>query len=300
MVELRLPLPEYPYRFDLLLDIVKRNAFPARMVVREGKLWRYTCGQLISYRQAGAAIVVEGSPLTNEARERIDSESRRLLGIDNDLSAFFASAHADDKLWHIIEPVVGLPIFVTETVFEALATLVIEQHITWENALQSQRTLMQICDARAAAKDHVVYDFPGPDLLAACSREQLKPLKITNRRIDLLLQIARDQYSGDQDLEQIRHWEASAAYDELLKIKGVGHWTAANTIGRAMGCYPYVSHNDVALQSAVNHYFWAGLGEKSAQQVLDTLKDFGEYAGLVGHFVLLRWVLDQYPEAPSA
>lgn len=300
MVELRLPLPEYPYRFDLLLDIVKRNAFPARMVVRDGKLWRYMCGQLISYRQAGAAIVVEGTSSANAKLERIESESRRWLGIDNDLSVFYASAHANDSLWHIIEPLVGLPIFVTETVFEALVTLIIEQHITWENALRSQRTLMQICDPSAAAKDHAVYDFPVPDLLAVCSREQLKPLKITNRRIDLLLQIAKDQNNGDLDLEQIRDWEAPAAYDELLKIKGVGHWTAANTIGRAIGRYPYVSHNDVALQSAVNHYFWAGLGDKSAQQVIDTLQDFGEYAGLVGHFVLLRWVLDRYPATKSS
>ena len=47
---------------------------------------------------------------------------------------------------------VGLPIFCTETIFEALITLIIEQHITWKNALRYQRTLMQNCSIGAQVR----------------------------------------------------------------------------------------------------------------------------------------------------
>ena len=82
---------------------------------------------------------------------------------------------------------------------------------------------------------------------------------------------------------------------QLLEIKGVGPWTASNVVGRACGSYPFVSHNDVALQAAVQRYFHAGQGEKGAAQLRDTLEPYGEFAGIAGHFVLLRWVIDNYP-----
>ena len=88
------------------------------------------------------------------------------------------------------------------------------------------------------------------------------------------------------------------AYARLLELDGVGPWTAANVIGRAFGRYPFVSANDVALQSAVRRYFFAGEGDKGAGQVRDVLQRFGEHAGMAGHFVLLRWVMDNY--APSS
>ena len=297
MSEIRLPLPTFNYRFELLLEFVKRIAFPARMVVDGDMLWRYTDGQLLSYRQVNDEIVVSGAGLSAENVGRIQGAAARWLGLERDLTAFYESARADDKLASIIEPLRGLPIFCTETIFEALITLIIEQHITWKTALRSQRTLMQLFGCGSEIGKTAVYDFPAPRQLARATPLQLKPLKITNGRSAFIINISQDVCSGRLDLESLRALEPRAAYDWLLGIKGVGHWTANNVIGRAFGQYPLVSENDVALQAAVQHYFYGGEGEKSAGQVTATLGKYGEYAGLAGHFVLLRWVLDRYPTA---
>jgi hypothetical protein len=55
-----------------------------------------------------------------------------------------------------------------------------------------------------------------------------------------------------------------------------------------------VGHNDVALQAAVNHYFFGGVGRIPAQQVLDAFAPYGDFAGLAAHYTMLRWVLDRY------
>ncbi|MCY4017851.1 MAG: hypothetical protein OXG39_00440 [Chloroflexi bacterium] len=300
MVEQYLELPSFPYRFDLLLEVVRRNAYPARMVVESDSLWRFVGGKLLCFRQDGDVIVLTGPALCksdDSRRHDVSGLSRQILGMDCDLSDFYAAARRDARLWRQIEPLFGLPLFGTETVFEALVTLIIEQHISWKNALRSQRRLMRMLDSGVRTGGYKVHDFPTPQELTALEAEQLKPLKITNGRINLILRVAREARDGVLDLEGLRHLEASEAYSRLMSIKGVGHWTAANVLGRAFGKYPYVSHNDVALQSAVNHYFYRGAGEKSAKQVLETLEEYGEYAGLVGHFILLRWVLDKYPVA---
>ena len=188
-----------------------------------------------------------------------------------------------------------MPVFCTETVFEALVTLIIEQHITWKTALRSQRSLMAMFSEGRCVADQRVFDFPSPEQLAALAPVQLKGLKITDRRSALIIEIARAVCRGALDLESLRHQEPEAAYEYLMRIKGVGHWTASNTIGRAFGVFPYVSQNDVALQSALRHFFFGGDGEKSAASVLETLGKYGKYAGLAAHFLLLRWVLDHYP-----
>ena len=295
MREIRLAPPPYAYNFNLLLGFVKRIAHPARLVVEGDALFRFTDGHLLSYRQSGAEIVVRGDSLASGDVERIERISRQCLGLCRDLTAFYDFAARDEMLWRVVAPLHGLPIFCTETVFEALITLIIEQHITWKNALRYQRTLMRMFDEGVSVGKVKVYDFPSPQELAGVSQADLKPLKITNRRIDMIIEIANAIADGALDLEMISQLEARAAYDRLMTIKGVGHWTANNVIGRAFGDYPFVSQNDVALQAAALRYFHDGEGEKSADMVTETLGRYGKYAGLAGHFALLRWVLDRYP-----
>lgn len=295
MRELHLPLPTFAYRFDLLLEFVKRIAHPARLIVQDDTLWRFTGGQLLSYRQAGDVIIIRGEALNASHAERAERVSRHCLGLDRDLTPFYRYAAGDPVLWRVVEPLAGMPLFCTETVFEALITLIIEQHITWKNALRSQRTLMRIFDRGAFVGRATVYRFPSPRQLARASPADLKALKITNRRIGMIIELSKAVADGALVLESIRRLKSKAAYDRLMTLKGVGHWTANNVIGRALGDYPAVSENDVALQAAIQHYFHAGAGQKSPELVRNTLERYAEYAGLAGHFTLLRWVLDRYP-----
>lgn len=295
MTEIRLPLPAFAYRFDLLLEFVRRIAYPARLVVRGDTLWRFTEGQLLSYRESAGAILVHGDTLPAALVRRVEQTSRRCLGLDRDLSEFYSLAQRDAELRPVVEPLVGLPLFCSESVFEALVTLIIEQHIAWKSALRAQRELLRLVGCAAQTGQMAVFDFPSPARLARASQAELKPLKITNMRIDLIIAIAAAVDRGELDLEGIRRLSPPQAYKRLIAIKGVGHWTASNVIGRALGRYPYVSQNDVALQAAARHYFHDEAGQKSAAQVSETLKRYGEYAGMAGHFTLLRWVLDRYP-----
>ncbi len=296
-----LPLPDFPYRFDLLLEIIKRFAHPARQIVHQNSLWRITEGKLVSYTVTEDGISVDFPTDTHDTK--VASTSRHLLGMENNLTEFYQYAEQNSELFSVIQPLIGLPIFCTETVFEALITLIIEQHISWKNALRYQQTLMTLFHTDQTYDELIVYDFPTPQQLSQATQEELKPLKITNKRIDLIIKIAQDVVSGDLNLEELRNTDTATIYKTLLEIKGIGHWTAANVIGRAVGQFPYISHNDVALQAAILHYFHNDEGKKSAQQVIDTLEPYGAYAGLAGHFTLLRWVLDRYPivtTTPSA
>ncbi len=298
MREIRLPLPPFDYRFDLLLEFARRIAYPARLLVQGDTLWRFTASQALSHRLDAEAIVIAGPDLKPEDEPGIARASIDWLGLERDQSAFCAVAARHPPLWQVIEPLRGLPLFCAETVFEALITLVIEQHISWKGALRAQQVLLRAFGRSRSIGGGRVYDFPAPGQLAAARRDQLKQLKITNRRVDMIMEIAKAEASGALKLESLRQLPAQIAYERLMRIKGVGHWTANNALGRAFGLYPLLSHNDVALQAAVAHYFDAN--EKSAASVNAALGGLGAFAGLAGHYVLLRWVLDRYPAQSSA
>ena len=300
MRELPLSLPAYAWRFDLLLELSRRVAFPARFIAQGGALWRFIAGEPVSIHPREDALILTRAHAIELADSQLIDSTRRALGLERDQSHFYAYAKADEALWSVVEPLHGMPLMCAETVFEALVTLIIEQHISWRGALRALQTLLRLAGDCITLDCGIVCDFPSPHQIASLTREQLKALKITDRRIALIQSIARQVCAGELDLEALRNMDGADAYAQLLQIKGVGPWTAANVIGRTFGDFRYVTANDVALQAAVNHYFHAGVGGKSARQVEDTLVVYGDYAGLAGHLTLLRWVLDRYPATSQA
>lgn len=224
----------------------------------------------------------------------------QVLSVDVDLAPFYAYARTDSTLWQILQPVVGLHWVRVPTVFEALMTTIIEQQIAWTAAQKAQRWLVEWGGQHIPHNGRTYYAFPTPAQIAAATPEIFTPMKITFRRMGVMIAIAQQVAEGTLDLEAIRQMPADAAYQALVSLKGVGHWTAAWTLQRAWGYHNYVGHQDVALQAAVNHYFYGGVGRIPAEKVMETFAQYGEYAGIAANHTIVRWVLDRYKASHEA
>lgn len=294
--------PPAPYDFGLLLRLLERYAHPTLDIVHQGAYWR-------ALNVNGARALVRVTSRGNPAAPMLDvhlmaqtgdvdtaalrEHLAAILPIDSG-AAFYDFARQDEHLWRVIEPVVGLPEVRTASVFEALAQTIIEQQISWTTAQRAQRWLVEWAGNHIVHDGMTFYTSPTPEQIAAASPDELKPLKITFKRIDLLINIARRVAGGELDLERLKQESPEAAYADLLRIRGIGHWTAVVALGRACG-YRGVAHNDVALQAAVNHYFYGGKGRIPAELVIETFARYGDFSGLAADHTLARWVLDQYP-----
>ena len=295
--------PNPPYAFDRLLDFLSRFAYPTLNIVHDGAYRRVfrVDGDLalVEVRATGTmdqpALAVEVLNQTGPvASEALLAQVRQVLAVREERGAFFQMARHDEQLWGIVEPVVGLPALRTADVYEALTEAVIEQQILWTAAQRAQRWLVEWGGHRIAYEGERYYAFPTPEQLAQATVDTLKPLKITFRRMQLLIDLAGEIVAGRLDLSRLAQMPPEDAYDELLAIKGIGHWTAAVTLSRANGRSGYVGHNDVALQAAVNHYFYGENGRISAETVRETFERYGEFAGVAAFYVIARWVLDRY------
>lgn len=300
--------PRAPYDFAKMLDVMGRFQ-PVMDVARDGEYWRaLRVGAhlaLVRVRSRGTvddpALDVYRMAATGAVDNHVVlGKLRHLLSTDMDMNPFYAFARTDSPLWETVEPLRGLHFIRAESIFEALLTTIIEQQIALTAALRAQRWLVEWAGNGIAYNGETFYAFATPAQVAAAQVADLKPLKITFRRMQLLIDVAQQQASGQLDLESLRQGSAQAAYESLVRIRGVGHWTAAWTLTRGLGAYDAVGHNDVALQAAVNLYYYGQSGRATAQAVGDMFAGYGEYAGLAAFHTLMRWVFDRYdPLAPN-
>jgi DNA-3-methyladenine glycosylase II len=195
----------------------------------------------------------------------------------------------------VVESLVGLPELRTASVFEALMQTVIEQQISWVTAQKAQRWLVEWVGNKIEYDGQVHYAFPSPEQIAAVTVDDLKPLKITFKRMALMIDLAEQVASGQLDLEGLRDVSPAEAYKRLLAIKGIGHWTAVVTLERAFGHTDWVAYNDVVLQAATNRYLLGGNGRISPELVSQTFAQYGDHAGLAARYTMFRWVFEQYP-----
>lgn len=293
------PVP--PYDFALSLDAAR--LLSVMDVTREGEYWRaldvdgaialirvvnrgaVDHPALDVYRMAASGPVDDGLLLRRVAH---------LLGVSAGMSPFYDHIRHDAVLWPLVEPLYGLKHIRMSSLFESLMITIIEQQIALNLAQRSERWLLGWAGNHIDYHGDVFYTFPRPAQIAHATVEDLIPLKITRIRMGVMIAIAQHQVAGQIDLEALGDEPPDSALRQLMALKGVGQWTAAWAVIRATGHYQYIGENDVALQAAINHYFYGQPGRAEKAVVKNTLARYGPYAGAVTFHLLMRWGMARY------
>lgn len=215
-----------------------------------------------------------------------------MLGVESDMRPFYAHVRHDHVLWPLVEPLYGLKHVRSASLFEALMVAVIEQQIALNLAQRAERWLLAWAGNRIAYNGETFYTFPKPERIAAASIEDLLPLKITRIRMEVMRSVASQIVSGAVNLDALR--TVDEAMRTLTQLKGIGQWTAAWAVIRALGEYPYIGENDVALQAAINHYYFGQKGRVSTKIVKQTILPYGEFAGAATFHILMQWGMVKY------
>lgn len=292
------PIP--PYDFEKIIGLLRRYAYPSMDRVHGAAYRRVFAFEnqpvLVEINSEGTVEqpVLQVKILAGEAEaELFLPRVVHVMGVHENRAAFFA--HSDAKLQEILMPVYGLPDLRTDTVFEALMMVIIEQQIAWKAAQRAQQWLVRWGGREIEYQSEKYHAFPTPEKIAMATVDDLKPLKITFRRMALMIHLAQEMVNGRLDLENLSRLPPQEAYHALMQVKGIGHWTAAVIVGRAFGYKKYLTHNDVALQAAANRYFYGQKGRLSPEKLVETLQVYGDFAGDAAYYTLLRWVFDEYP-----
>ena len=109
--------------------------------------------------------------------------------------------------------------------------------------------------------------FPSPGAIAEAGPERLRGIRLSARKSEYIYDIAAQTVSGDLDLDCFADLPADEIVSELVKLRGVGPWTAHWLLIRAYGLPDGFPHGDLAVQRSLG--LLHNRGRLSAGEALD-------------------------------
>ncbi len=162
---------------------------------------------------------------------------------------------------------------------------VIEQQISLTAARRIENRLIRAAGNRAVFDGNTWYCYPTPGILAKTTDSTFRACGLTLRKGEYIRGISRDILAGNLDLEHFRNYpDTDSIISDLVKIRGVGRWTAELTILRGLHRSDAFPADDVGVRRFISQYYRKG--EKiSAAEARVFAERWGPWKGFVAYYL---------------
>ena len=236
----------------------------------------------------GVRVGVDGALSASEQHEVV-SKVGWMLGLEQDLTSFYAQARQEPKLARVEQRAQGR-ILRSPTLFEDTVKTILTTNTAWSGTIRMAEKLAG-CFGSPLLTDPRRRTFPTPRQLADTDEVTLRAEAGLGYRAPYVLQLARHQAGGDVELESLKDPGIPTAElrQRLLDIKGVGDYAAANLL-MILGRYDFIPVDSWALKM-VSHEWYNG-EPVSREQVESVFERWGEWRGLA--YWCWDWSYDGY------
>lgn len=259
-----------PQPFDFELTTERFRAFGPDLanLWREGGLHRVVAGREVRIEPALGGVDVE--PLDGETERVV----LKLLGAEFDLESFVP---ADPVLASEAVRLRGLRPALAPDPFEMLVGAITAQQISLRVAFAVRNRFV----ARFGARGEHAYAFPAAEGVAAATPEELTALGFSRRKADYVLGLAR----ADLDYAALAQLPDDDVKSELVRLPGIGEWTADWFLARHLARPRAWPAGDLALRYAVSAFYRDGR-VFSIQEVRELGARFEPFQNLTAHYLL--------------
>ncbi len=230
-----------------------------------GEVWRACATPLgdaaLRLRQSGRHEVLVQA--WGPGADWVHASASRLVGEPDDWAALDLSSVPELAAVARRHPGVRLP--ATGLIMDSLVPAVIEQRVTGIQAFASWRQLVHFHGRRAPGPGRL-WIAPSPPALLDIPGWRWQRLGVEARRVRAI----RAACTVASRLEEAATMAPAAALARLQVVPGVGPWTAAETLQRAIGHPDAISVGDYHLADFVVHYF-TGRARGTDEQMLELL-----------------------------
>jgi len=222
------------------------------------------------------ALDLRGGRLTQDDAQRATWRVAWLLGTDQDLDPFYASIETDPVMSEVVDRFYGLHLPHTGTIFEALVVGVLGQQIATNVARIIRTLIIETFGPRAEFDGETYYAFPRPEAIWASSPDELRTMKLTQRKSEYVHGIAGAALDSVVGLESVAELPDTEIVKRLTALRGVGEWTAQWALIRAVGRPDALPLGDLALRRVVSRLFFDG-AEVTDSQVEELARRWAPY-----------------------
>jgi DNA-3-methyladenine glycosylase II len=282
-----------PFRLDLTAFALCRR--PDNVVDRwDGRTYRRAftidggvIGIAAVQTETGAAprlmVTLTGAQLDQQAEEAARAAFARSLGLELDLSPFYRHAEGDPLLRSLARRFRGLKPPRFPTLFECLVNAIACQQLTITVGI---RLLNRLAEAYGASAGEGTRAFPVPVQLAGLAPEELNSLGFSRAKARSIVDLAAGITAGTFDPAGIETLDDRAALAALMRLRGVGRWTAEYALLRGLGRLHVFPGDDVGARNNLARWLGHG-GPFDYAGVQSAVRPWRPFAGLVYFHLLL-------------
>lgn len=278
------------FSYDFSLEYLTRSAKEIMHVVVD-RIVR----KLVSVNNTPVIFqITEGSHalsveiLTNpsaEAQTYIENYVNEWFDLSTDLTPFYSLARKDDVLKSIVKKFHGYRIMGQPDLFESLVWAVLGQQINLAFAYSIKQRFVEKYGERLEYDGRVYWLFPTPEVVSKLTHDDLLPLQFSRQKSNYIVGIAQAFVDKKLSREMFHGRSLMDAKDELMKIKGIGNWTANYAIMRTFRYPDAFPLEDVALHKALR----LGMNMRTKPSLERVKKIFRKYKGWEAYATLYLW-----------
>lgn len=287
---MHIPVPA-EFSFALCLDFLRRS--PREL------LHKITDDRVVKAIHAGDEVVVFSVTDDNdglniafltpephkEAKHKVAGYVREWFDLDTDLKPFYRLAEKDELLKDPVKRFYGYRIVGQPDLFESLIWAVLGQQINLGFAYTLKQRFVQAFGERVAVNQDEYFLFPSPATVAVILPEQLVPLQFSSQKSRYTILIAEAFANGTLSKEKLKDLSLADAKHELMKIKGIGNWTANYALMKTFHHPDAFPLEDAGLHNAIRNL------KKMERKptIKEVTKLFKKYKGWEAYATLYLW-----------
>ena len=203
-------------------------------------------------------VRLEGDRLSSEEESKAVWQAVRLVGAQGSLNEFYDAIESDDPMAEFTGRFRGLGIAQSASPFEGLVLSILGQQISNEVARVLRDLLVDRLGKAVSVGGAEYRAFPSPAAIAEAGIDKLREMKLSARKAEYISDIAKSVASGSLDLNALSSLPDGSIVEELVKLRGVGPWTAHWLLIRAFDRPDGFPEGDLAVQRSLGVLYNGG------------------------------------------
>nr|WP_275677678.1 DNA-3-methyladenine glycosylase [Neobacillus drentensis] len=212
---------------------------------------------------------IDSSPVEPAQQEEVIRFIREWFDLDRDLSPFYEMAKEDTLLEKPLQSFYGLRLIGVPDLFEALCWGILGQQINLTFAYRLKKQFVEKFGDSIEWNGKKYWTFPTYSQIAQLSPADLAEIKMTVKKSEYIIGIAQLMNNGELSKEKLLAMDFNEAEKSLIKIRGIGPWTANYVLMRCLRFPTAFPIDDVGLHNAIK--FLKGYDKKPTKAELKEL-----------------------------
>lgn len=232
--------------------------------------------------------LVVGFPIA-EPREDIKKKIEHYIiewfDLDKDLKPFYAMAANDPFLSHLTKQHYGYRIVGQPDLYESLVWAVLGQQINLSFAYTLKQQFVREFGKKLVYADKEYFLFPEPGIVAHLTMEDLLMIQFSRQKARYTIGISEAFLDGTISKEKLKGLSLVEAKEKLMKIKGIGNWTANYALMKTFRYPDAFPLEDAGISNALRTFL-----KLDRKPTLDEIREvFVKYKGWEAYATLYLW-----------